>query len=195
VTPLVVVPMWPERAALARRLPGAVVVGWGARRWTRAAGAVRSALDRGVYSGLLIVGVCGALTDRLSPGDLVVADEVRGPNGVLRCAGAEAMAAALRRGTGHIVHVGPIHTAGHVVDGAQRATLAATGALAVDTESAVLASAAGGLPVLAVRAVSDTPSRPLRSASIIQSGLSALRALRAAAPVLAAWSPVEREVG
>jgi 4-hydroxy-3-methylbut-2-enyl diphosphate reductase len=83
------------------------------------------------------------------------------------------------------------------VDGAERAALAATGALAVDTESAALAAAAGGLPVLVVRAVSDTPSRPLRSTSVVHSGLSALRSLRVAAPVLAAAAVhhSEREVG
>jgi 4-hydroxy-3-methylbut-2-enyl diphosphate reductase len=194
---LVVVPMRVERAALGRRLPGALRVGWGPRRWAQAAATVRAALHQGVHSGLLILGTCGALTDRLSPGDLVVADELRGPDGVRRCAGAGAMAVALRR-TGRTVHVGPIYTADHLVGGragTQRAALAATGALAVDTESAVLAGAAGGLPVLAVRAVSDTPSRPLRSVGTVRSGLSALRALHAAAPVLAAWSPTEREVG
>jgi len=30
---------------------------------------------------------------------------------------------------------------------------------------------------------------------ILHGGLSALRALRAAAPALAGWSPIEREVG
>jgi 4-hydroxy-3-methylbut-2-en-1-yl diphosphate reductase len=191
--PLVVVPMRVEQAALGRR-PRALHVGWGSRRWARAAGTVRAALDHDVHSGLLIVGVCGALTDRLAPGDLVVASELRGEGTVLPCVGAEAMAEALRR-TGRAVQVGPICTADHLIDGAERAELAATGALAVDTESAALAGAAGDLPVLAVRAVADTPSRPLRSTAIIRSGLSALRSLRAAAPVLAVWSAIEREVG
>jgi len=51
--------------------------------------------------------------------------------------------------------------------------------------------------VLVVRAVSDTPSRPLRSAWLVHGGLSALRSLRVAAPVLAAAvvHHSEREVG
>jgi 4-hydroxy-3-methylbut-2-enyl diphosphate reductase len=188
--------MWAERAALGRRLPGAVHVGWGRRRWARSAATVRSALDRGSHCGLLIVGVCGALTDRLSPGDLVVATELRGPAGVLACAPQGRLIEALRQ-TGRAVHNGPICTVDHLVDGAERAALAATGALAVDTESAALAAAAGGLPVLVVRAVSDTPGRPLRSTSVVHSGLSALRSLRVAAPVLAAAAVhhSEREVG
>ena len=188
------VPMRVERVALGRRLPGAVVVGWGPRRWTAAAASVRAILDRGVHSGLLIVGVCGALTGEAAPGDLVVATELRGARGTRLCAGAGAMAETLRR-AGRAVHVGPIHTADHLVDGAERAALAATGALAVDAESAILAAAAGDLPVLAVRAVSDTPDSPLWSLRILRSGLSALRSLRAAGPALAGWSPIEREVG
>lgn len=194
--PLVVVPMWAERVALGRRLPGAVHVGWGPRRWARSAATVRSALDRGDHCGLMIVGVCGALTDELGPGDLVVAAEVRGPAGVLACAPHGRLVEALRR-TGRAVHDGPICTVDHLVDGAERAALAGTGALAVDMESAALAAAAGGRPVLVVRAVSDTPSRPLRSAWVVHSGLSALRSLRVAAPVLAVAvvHHSEREVG
>jgi len=191
---LVVVPMRVERAALGRRLPGALHVGWGPRRWAAAAATVRAALDRGDHCGLLVVGVCGAVTAEPAPGDVVVASELRGPDGTVPCTGTDAMAEALRR-AGRGVHAGPIQTVDHLVGGAERAALAAGGALAVDTESAVLASAAGGIPVLAVRAVSDTPNHPLRSVGVVRNGFSALRTLRAAGPALAGWSPISREVG
>ena len=192
---LPVVPMRVERAALGRRLPAAVRTGPGARRSARAVPALRARLDRGVHFGLLIVGVCGGLTDALAPGDLVVGSELRGPNGTVPCIGTEPVAEALRR-AGLTVHVGPIHTADRLVGGPSRARLAETGALAVDLESAILAAAAGDRPVLTVRSVSDTPSHPLLAPSIVRNGLSALRSLRAAAPVLvAALHRSEREVG
>jgi 4-hydroxy-3-methylbut-2-enyl diphosphate reductase len=181
------VPLRVERAALGGQLPGAFLVGRGTRRAAFAAVAIGSKLDRGGYAGLLVTGTCGGLTDELAPGDLVVASEVRGRGAVVRCADPGPLADALRQ-TGRSVHIGPIHTAAHLVDGAERAVLAATGALAVDTESVLLAAAAGARPVLVVRAVSDSPRHPLRSVGIVRNGLSALRSMRAAAPVLADWS-------
>jgi 4-hydroxy-3-methylbut-2-enyl diphosphate reductase len=188
--PLVAVPMRIERLALGHGLH----VGWGPRRWDSAVARLRAALDSGVYSGLLIVGVCGALDSGLAAGDLVVASELRGPGGTVACAGSEPMVDRLLT-VGRAVHLGPILTTDHLVDRSERDALAAAGALAVDTESAVFAAAAGDLPVLAVRAVSDGPDSPLWSPRIVRNGLSALRSLRAAAPALAGWSPIEREVG
>jgi 4-hydroxy-3-methylbut-2-en-1-yl diphosphate reductase len=188
MTLLFAVALRAERVALGRRVPTVLVVGRGPRHTGAGAATVRSLLDSGGYAGLLVAGTCGGLTDDLAPGDLVVASEVRGTAGTVGCPGAEPLAAALRR-TGRTVHVGPVHTADHLVDGAERATLAGTGALAVDTESAPLAIAAGDRPVFVVRAVSDTPRHPLRSVGIVRNGLSALRSLRAAAGVLADWSP------
>jgi 4-hydroxy-3-methylbut-2-enyl diphosphate reductase len=205
VTALVVVPLLAERVALGR-VPGVLRVGAGPRRAAAAADRIRSELGSGRYTGLLIAGTCGGLAEGLRPGDLVVASELDGHSG--RCADPAPLAAALRasaRLAGRSVHIGRVHTAGHIVDGAERAALAATGAIAVDTESAPLAAAAGDHPVLVVRAVSDTAAHPLRSVGIVRNGLSALRSLRAAAPVLAGWpvaaavrldvDEAEREVG
>ena len=71
--------------------------------------------------------------------------------------------------------------------GAARAGFAADGVLAVDMESAQLAAAAGGQPVLVLRAVVDTPQHPLLRPGTAGRGLRALRNLRAAAPVLRQW--------
>ncbi len=67
--------------------------------------------------------------------------------------------------------------------------------LAVDTESAWLAPAPG-VPFAVVRAVVDTPDHPLRHPGTVTRGIAALRALRRAAPVIAAWCAAlgEREV-
>ena len=64
-----------------------------------------------------------------------------------------------------------------------RARLAATGALAVDMETAALVGVPWQRPVTVVRAVSDTLDRELLSPAIIRGGWRALRPLRAAAPV------------
>jgi 4-hydroxy-3-methylbut-2-enyl diphosphate reductase len=207
-SPLLVVPLLAERAALGRRAPAALRVGGGPRRAAAAADRIRSELDSGRYAALLVTGTCGGLAAGMHPGDLVVASEVDGPGRrPIRCLEpdllVEELTAALRP-LGRMVHIGRIYTADHLVDGPERAAVAATGAVAVDTESALLAAAAGDRPVLVVRAVSDTPAHPLRSVGIVRNGLSALRSLRAAAQVLANLSvpsstlapeDQEREVG
>jgi 4-hydroxy-3-methylbut-2-enyl diphosphate reductase len=183
---LLVVPLLAERAALGRRT-AALRTGAGTRRAGAATGRIQSEMDSRRYSALVIAGTCGGLMAGMHPGDLVVASEVDGHGGRTACVEPEMLVdnltEALRR-LGRMVHIGPLHTADHLVDGAERAALAATGAIAVDTESATLAAAAGGRPVVVVRAVSDTPGHPLRSIGIVRNGLSALRSMRAAAPVV-----------
>src|ERR1700727_2986483 len=55
-------------------------------------------------------------------------------------------------------------------------------------ESAPLATAAQGRPLAVIRAVSDTPGRPLLHPGLVSGGLAALRSLRAARPVLDRWA-------
>ena len=55
-------------------------------------------------------------------------------------------------------------------------------------ESAPLAAAAAGSPVAVVRAISDTPGRPLLHPRTVTGGLAALRSLRRSAPVLERWA-------
>jgi 4-hydroxy-3-methylbut-2-enyl diphosphate reductase len=139
---------------------------------------------------VVIAGVAGALTADLAPGDLVVATRV----GDRELPAAPLLAGALRR-AGLRVHLGPVATAEHIVeDPAARARLAATGAIAVDTESALLLQ--GAPHAVVVRAIVDTPEQRLLSAGTPARGLAALNALRKAAPVLAAWSAAtaEREI-
>jgi 4-hydroxy-3-methylbut-2-enyl diphosphate reductase len=103
------------------------------------------------------------------------------------CPAAPLLAGELRR-AGLNVTTGPVVTVGKLAGGAGRRDLAATGAVLADMESAPLAAAAGGRPVAVLRAVSDTPARPLLSPGIVTGGLAALRSLRAASPVLARWA-------
>jgi 4-hydroxy-3-methylbut-2-en-1-yl diphosphate reductase len=212
--PVVATPLAIEHRALGGpgdvRVPTAEVVttGAGPRRST-AAGRALGSRPR------LVAGVAGALAGGIAPGDLVVADEVLDPGGRrVRLASAPLLAATLRA-AGLTVHVGPVLSADHVVTGAERAALTraaqpghegnlradrAIGSsphvppLAVDTESAWLVS--DQVPSAVVRAVVDTPEHPLLRPGTVTRGIAALRALRRAAPVIAAWCAAlgEREV-
>ena len=182
--PTVCVPLRSEWLALRDRVDPAV------------AAVVRTGRARGEPrpGPVLVAGVAGALVDGIEPGDLIVADEVRRGDTVVSCPAAPLVAGALRR-RGLPVHVGAVVTVDHVVhDPAEREALAATGAIAVDTESALLVSGDGSDVV--VRAVVDVPGRPLRRPFTPARGVKALAALRAAAPVIEQWATAvgEREV-
>jgi 4-hydroxy-3-methylbut-2-enyl diphosphate reductase len=174
--------------------PGAVrvvVTGYGPRR----ASARETMLRDQPFAAMAIAGVGGGLAADLRPGDLVVASEVTDGHTVIPCPSAALLAGELRR-AGLRVRVGRVVTVDHLVRGAERERLAATGALVADMESAALARAAAGRPLAVVRAVSDTPGRPLVSPGVLGGGLAALRSLRAAGPALARWAAAvaERQV-
>jgi 4-hydroxy-3-methylbut-2-enyl diphosphate reductase len=183
---LVIAPLRIERAAVRRRVPGALVVrsGVGAAR----ARAAARALARVPADAVAVVGFCGAVAQGLRPGDIVVASEVRGPDGVTRCASGPLVAALAAAGVQH-VHVGPVASDDHVVRGAERGVLAGEGVLAVDMESAWLAPAAEGRRFAVLRVVLDTPAREIhRPLATLTAGFTAWRALRRAAPALAIWA-------
>ncbi|HEX4701073.1 MAG TPA: 4-hydroxy-3-methylbut-2-enyl diphosphate reductase [Pseudonocardiaceae bacterium] len=182
---VVAAPLRLEAMAVRRGLPPDVVVrtGMGLKNSRRAVSGLRA---RGP-AALAVTGVCGALTNDLAAGDVVVATEVRSPDGVLACPSAPLLAGALRA-AGLTVHTGPIVSVDHVVHGAERADLAASGALAVDMESAVLATAADGKPLAVLRVVVDTPSQPLFTPATVGNGRTALAVLARLGPVLLAWA-------
>jgi 4-hydroxy-3-methylbut-2-en-1-yl diphosphate reductase len=137
---------------------------------------------------VLVAGVAGALVDGIEPGDLVVASAVEGGGDRVTSSAAPLLAGALRR-AGLTVHVGDIASTDRVIDdSATRGRLAATGAIAVDSESAFLARSAPDGRVAVVRAIVDTPSRPLLRPGIVWRGIEGLRSLRRAAPVLQSWA-------
>ncbi len=114
--------------------------------------------------GILAVGGTGAgLTPDLSPGDLVVGTQVARAD-----SGASVSCPSARRG--------------------QRERLGSDGALAADMESGMLLDGAAGRPAVVLRAISDTPQRPLLSPWAVPGGIAALRSLRLAGPALARWA-------
>lgn len=180
--PVVATPLRTEYAAVRGTVPGVRVerTGRGPRRsasWAR---------DRAT-GPVLVAGVAGALRPELRPGDLLVADEVTDGTTTVSCPSAPLLAGALAR-RGLPVHLGRLVTSPTVVTGTARNRLAATGALAVDTETLQLAAGAGCAPFAAVRAIVDTPTDPLLHLATPAHGLRALRRLRAAGPALAEWS-------
>jgi adenosylhomocysteine nucleosidase len=115
----------------------------------RAGRAAEELIARHPISALISAGFAGALSPALKVGDLVVDTSV-----------AEWRMAAARHGA----RLGPVLALEHVVrTAAERARFAATGALAVDTESAAVAGVAArhGLPFANVRAITDTAARDL----------------------------------
>lgn len=158
-----------------------VVVGYRARHAARLPGAC---------AALVTVGFGGALDERLRPGDVLVADEIRGPEpdaAARPCSAPRLLAAELIR-DGLSVQTGPLVTTDHVVRGGERALWAARGARAADMESAVVAARAGGLPVAAVRVVVDGPGHPLWHPGMIGRGLAGRRVLARIGPALERWS-------
>jgi 4-hydroxy-3-methylbut-2-enyl diphosphate reductase len=137
---------------------------------------------------LLVVGFCGALDDRLEPGDVVLANELRGPAGPTTCPDPTILAGALRRG-GLSVYVGPIASSARVAAWSGRRRMGATGAIAVDMESGAVAGAVRDRPVFVLRVVLDTAGhelhRPLRTASAL---VRAYRTLRRACALLEDWA-------
>jgi 4-hydroxy-3-methylbut-2-enyl diphosphate reductase len=125
------------------------------------------------------------------PGDVVVASELRGSGAPIALDCAKPLARALEA-RGISVHVGPILCLERLADGRDRAALA-TGAIAVDMESAWLAPLRTRSSFAVLRVVSDGPGHELFRPAIFIQGIRALRALRAAAPALITWAQAPEE--
>ncbi len=153
-------------------------------------------------SPVTVAGIAGGLDPALRPGDVVVATEVRhaskistGPviadRGIpgdepIRCPAAPLLAATLRR-AGLRVHLGPVISTDHVVARAEeRELLAATGALAVDMESAWLVADQPD-PVV-IRVVADVAGAPLLRPATLGRLRTALSVLSRTVPALEAWA-------
>jgi 4-hydroxy-3-methylbut-2-enyl diphosphate reductase len=173
---VVCTPLRSERAALLGAVNATVLrTGMGPSRRVDATGPV------------LVAGVAGALTDGLRPGDLVVAAELRTAGTTTASHAAPLLFGAVRR-LGLAVHFGPLLSQERLAYGPHLAAAATAGALAVDMESAYLAGQAPVGQTVAIRAISDTPAKPLLRPGIVWRGVIALRALRAAAPAIDQWA-------
>ncbi|MFF4607025.1 1-hydroxy-2-methyl-2-butenyl 4-diphosphate reductase [Streptomyces sp. NPDC001339] len=157
--------------------------------------ALTAALSRGSateWSPVIASGFCAGLAPGMRPGDVVVAEATRDHRpGVpdVPCRDNAPLFEALRR-RGRTVHSGLLRGADHVVRGAERERLHASGAIAADMESAATLGAArrtGGRPVAAVRVVVDAPEHELVRIGTVRGGISAFTVLRSMLPVFYEW--------
>ena len=116
------------------------------------------------------------------------AAELRGAGAVRVLESAKPLARAVES-LGLRAHLGPILSVDRLAGAEERDALAAaSGAVAVDMESAWLGALADTKPFAVLRVVSDGPGNELFGPRILVNGLRALRALRAASPALELWA-------
>ena len=161
----------------ARAVGGDVVVtGMGRGRAEAAGSGLAAGLSPG--SPVAVAGIAGGLHPDLRPGDVMVATEVRtAEGGTVRDLPSAALLADELRRNGLTVRVGPLLSSPTIVRSARaRARAAATGAIAVDMESAHLAARLAAHPLAVVRTIGDTGQRGLVLGGA--KGVAALRRIR-----------------
>jgi len=117
--------------------------------------------------GLISFGVCGGLAPGLRPGSCVIASAVRSQNG--RFATDVHWSQRLLEALPDAIHGELVGVPGPLAEPQSKQALhAQTGALAADMESHVVAEAAAahGLPLAAIRVVTDPAGRPLPRAAL-----------------------------
>lgn len=158
-------PLRLEAAAARRGLRSGAVVrtGMGPQRAT----AFASRPPAGhLTGGAVVLGLAGGLSDALRPGDVVVADIVRGPGEDRSTApvATEAVVARLQEAGIGVVR-GPVRSVERPVRGPERRRLATDGTVATDMESWWLLGAEPP-PQAVVRVICDTPAAELVSLSL-----------------------------
>jgi len=126
----------------------------------------------------------GRRCEGTSPGGVIIASELRSTESATsrNLPGSSLLSAEFRRARFSVYH-GPLVTSPTYVSAGGRASLAASGALAVDMESSWVMDYLPNNPLAVVRAISDTSSRgPVRG------GLRALGALSQARAPLERWA-------
>lgn len=185
----VMAPLRVESSAARRGATTAEVVrtGMGARRSRRAARVLRATVE--LRRPVAVVGVCGGLDPRLMPGDVVVASQVRSADGRIAIDLPSAvLVAAEISARGIPVHVGPIVCTERLENSEQRrAELLASGAIAVDMESAWLLEDCHRHAVV-IRVVLDAPGHELRSFDTVRNLPLARRRIAAVMPVIEQWA-------
>lgn len=185
---IVLCPLGVEALSVRTGLRGGRVVRAGVR--ARRRDAVLAALRARPGVPVAVVGVAAALTECARPGDLVVPDVVCSADRVWRCPSAGTLSAVLR-GDHRVrtaVHTGALIESPRMVRHV-REVRGGRSAVALDMESGLLLDLADdGRKVAVLRAVVDTPERPLLSAATVAGGVAALAALRACGPALRTWA-------
>jgi 4-hydroxy-3-methylbut-2-en-1-yl diphosphate reductase len=192
---LVVSPLGVEAWVVRSAAPGLRVstTGMGPHR---AMGAVPALLEDPA-AALIVVGFGGGLArdsrlcDVVVAGDVIAIDEEGRPTGErISCPMAENLEGALAA-HGLPTCRGTVASVREIITGQARERMLASGAIAVDMESAWVAAAARGRPFAVVRVLSDTPEQELRRRlpigpplPTLANGMRAMARLRAVAGAL-----------
>ena len=122
----------------------------------------------GDIKGVISFGLCGGLSPLLKVGEVVIADQVIVGPGHFRCDESWRVALAAKLAD---AHQGPVAASETILEnaGSKAALFAATGALAVDMESAVAGrfATARKLPFAVLRVISDDARHVLPPAALI----------------------------
>lgn len=139
-----------------------------------AGGGDRAALEarlealHGDIKGVISVGLAGALSPLIKVGEVVIADQVIGKSESWRCSSEWRVALAARLAS---AHQGSVAASDVIVESAEAKSALhdATGALAVDMESAIAArfAARRNLPFAVLRVISDDASHVLPKAALV----------------------------
>ncbi len=148
---------------------------------------------------LIVAGVAGGVDPNVRAGDIVVATEVRGPEGsIVRSPAAPLLAAAIRAlglespaGGPVRVHLGPIATTDRLALGSRRRVLAGEGVAAVDLESSWLGTLANR-PFAVVRVIVDDSETGLYHPATVSRGRAAIQTLTKIVPALERWGDAVR---
>ena len=159
-----------------------VVIGAGAERARRAGAELAAQLDE--QTAVALVGVAGGLAPELRTGDLVIASELRTTESseARQLPGMGPLAAEFRR-AGLGVLTGPLVSSPRYVGGGEREALAASGAVAVDMESAWVMGCLPKNPLAVIRSISDTSE-----CGPVLGGVRALGSLLAVRRPLERWA-------
>ncbi len=186
-------PLRLEAAAARRGASGATVLrtGCGPRR---AAAFADRQLSEGDRPGAVVLGLAGAVESSLVPGDVIVADTVRGPGSDRSAWGPEAETIRVALGQAGIgARRGGVTSVARAVRGPGRSRLAADGSLIADMESWWLL-AADPPPLAVVRVVCDTPTAELVSFSLPRRACRAITIISQIAATLQGREP-EDQIG
>jgi len=190
---LVFAPLRVEEACLpasVRRNARVIRTGMGRRRARIAAARGLAVADA---HSVAVAGLCAAAAPELSTGDVLLATELwRSDGATVRVPGSGMLAAALRR-RGLRAVPATVATVDAIAGPAERRFLAARGADGVDMESAWLADAADGRPLVVLRVVVEEAGREPGDPRTAAAGMRALRELRKAADVLVEWRDALRQ--
>ena len=190
---LVLTPMRLEASAARRGAEFATILrtGIGPKRSRRSGATLAAKKPTGA---VIVLGLCGGLHSDLSPGDVIVATDVRSADGTVNTniPGSEILATEVAH-AGFPVKTGPIITNDRIANGRTRSELARNESVAVDMESAWLVNELQENipgPICVVRVVSDAPGSEIWSLRTPQNLKHARHLLTQLMPSLERWASI-----